>query len=103
MHTQKRSPKNGKCCLFFVHFRLKDIQRVFWNQYKNNPQLISADAVVCGFDSWHCLLFAPFNKKIIINSAYRSSDFFTFSEFFCRMKQSVVDQVFRVLDLTGTW
>ncbi len=30
-----------------------------------------ADAIICGFDTWHCLIFAPFNKRMILNSAYR--------------------------------
>ncbi|XP_047143405.1 uncharacterized protein LOC124817416 [Hydra vulgaris] len=50
---------------------LKITQEMFWNAYKNDPELNEADIIVCGFDAWHCLIFAPFNKKIVINSNYR--------------------------------
>ncbi|XP_065672992.1 uncharacterized protein LOC101237499 isoform X1 [Hydra vulgaris] len=50
---------------------LKLTQELFWNAYKNDSDLIEADIIVCGFDAWHCLIFAPFNKKIVINSSYR--------------------------------
>ncbi|XP_012559748.2 uncharacterized protein LOC100203850 isoform X1 [Hydra vulgaris] len=50
---------------------LKLTQEIFWNVYRNDPDLIEADIIVCGFDSWHCLIFAPFNKRIVINSNYR--------------------------------
>ena len=50
---------------------LRKIQEEFWNKYRNDPDLLRADIFECSFDSWHCLIFAPFNKKIVINSAYR--------------------------------
>ena len=50
---------------------LKLTQEKFWNAYWNDPELMEADIIVCGFDVWHCLIFAPFNKKIVINSNYR--------------------------------
>ncbi|XP_047133459.1 uncharacterized protein LOC100203540 [Hydra vulgaris] len=50
---------------------LKLTQELFWNAYKNDSELNEADIIVCGFDVWHCLIFAPFNKKIVINSNYR--------------------------------
>ncbi|XP_047133427.1 uncharacterized protein LOC101241152 [Hydra vulgaris] len=50
---------------------LKLTQETFWNAYKDDPELKEADIIVCGFDVWHCLIFAPFNKKIVINSNYR--------------------------------
>ncbi|XP_047140265.1 uncharacterized protein LOC124815537 isoform X1 [Hydra vulgaris] len=50
---------------------LKLTQELFWKAYKNDSELIEADIIVCGFDAWHCLIFAPFNKKIVLNSSYR--------------------------------
>lgn len=49
----------------------KQTQEVNWEKEWNSTDLVRADIIVCGFDVLYCLIFAPFNKKIIINSAYR--------------------------------
>ncbi|XP_057294323.1 uncharacterized protein LOC130622884 [Hydractinia symbiolongicarpus] len=50
---------------------LMKTQKVFWEKLRNHSQLVEADIIMCGFDPWHCLMFAPFNKKMIINPGYR--------------------------------
>ena len=50
---------------------ISNTQRKFWEAYKNDKDLQRADIIVCGFDTWHCLIFAPFNKKLVLDSAYR--------------------------------
>ncbi|XP_057295432.1 uncharacterized protein LOC130623904 [Hydractinia symbiolongicarpus] len=50
---------------------LMKAQQAIWKSLRNHPQLVKADIIICGFDAWHCLMFAPFNKKMIINPGYR--------------------------------
>ncbi|XP_057294327.1 uncharacterized protein LOC130622887 [Hydractinia symbiolongicarpus] len=50
---------------------LMKVQQAFWEILRNHSQLVKADIIICGFDAWHCLMFAPFNKKMIINPGYR--------------------------------
>ncbi|XP_057295825.1 uncharacterized protein LOC130624266 isoform X2 [Hydractinia symbiolongicarpus] len=60
---------------FLVHSydqnHLHKTQKIFWEKLRNHPQLVKADIIICGFDVWHCLIFAPFNKKMILNPGYR--------------------------------
>ena len=52
-------------------------QKAFWDSYKDHPDLKRADVIICGFDDWHCFIFAPFNKKIILNHVYRFEGHFS--------------------------
>lgn len=52
----------------------KQTQKVNWEKEWNSTDLVRADIIVCGFDVLCCLIFAPDNKEIIINSAYRFED-----------------------------
>lgn len=55
----------------YTKSHLLETQKLFWEHFKQDPQLKYADIIACGFDTWHCLIFAPFNKKLVLNSAYR--------------------------------
>jgi len=50
---------------------LQRAQRAFYETYKNDPEILRADAFICYFDPHWCALFFPFGKPVIMDEAIR--------------------------------